>query len=198
MLLILPLIERMKEIEGWLCESEADLLIITTIEACMTSNPSLAIVEIGSYHGRSTIVLGNVVKHLFPNVKVYAIDPHNGIVGSEGQKLKYLPSSLDKFMQNIEKENLSEVVILIQTYSYLVEWNKPISLLFIDGLHDYFNVHRDFYHFAKWLTQGSCVVFHDYANYYPGVIKFVDELLLSGMYQEKRRIKSLIVLKKII
>ena len=68
----------------------------------------------------------------------------------------------------------------IRKCSFEVEWNQPICYLFIDGLHDYDNVARDFRHFEGWVTQGGCVVFHDYSDTCPGVTAFVDEVVAQG------------------
>ena len=85
---------------------------------------------------------------------------------------------------------------LIKNYSYNVVWQKPICLLFIDGLHDYPNVARDFWHFSKWVCTGGYVAFHDYSDYYPGVRTFVDELLFSGTYRKINLADSLMVVQK--
>lgn len=197
MMLTLPLLHRIKEIEGWFDDQEADLLISTTLKACIDLPAPHSIVEIGSYHGKSTVVLGNVVKTFFPGVKVYAIDPHDGHVGATDQSIESLPPSLEMFKKNIENEGLAEVVEMIKNFSFNVSWELPISLLFIDGLHDYCNVARDFWHFSDWVKQGGYIAFHDYADYYPGVMAFVDELTASGSYQQVNLVKSLIVLQKV-
>ena len=77
-----------------------------------------------------------------------------------------------------------------------VRWDQPISLLLIDGLHDYANVSRDFFHFEKWVASNAYVAFHDYADYFPGVKAFVDELLRSGQYRKVSLVKSMMVLQK--
>src|SRR6185295_18033593 len=56
LLLTLPLLAEMKSIEGWLDEEEADLLIAATRTACLNGKSLGAIVEIGSYCGRATVV----------------------------------------------------------------------------------------------------------------------------------------------
>jgi predicted O-methyltransferase YrrM len=38
--------------------------------------PNVAVVEIGSYHGRSTALIASVVKAVAPGRQVVAIDPH--------------------------------------------------------------------------------------------------------------------------
>lgn len=193
----LALLNQIKEIEGWLDDKEADLLIATTLKACLELPSLHVLVEIGSYHGKSTVLLGSVVKAYFPAAKVYAIDPHDGTVGAVDQGLQSLPPSLQKFKTNIENAGLGEVIELIQDYSFHVNWDKPISLLFIDGLHDYPNVARDFWHFSGWIRPGGYIAFHDYADYYPGVMAFVDELLVTNSYQKIQQANSLIIVQKL-
>lgn len=197
LLLTSSLINRIRKIEGWLSDQEAELLIATVIKACTYHLPPQHIIEIGSYHGKSTVAIGNVIKCLFPLAKVFAIDPHDGIVGASDQGLQKLAPSLHMFKRNIEAEGLLSAVELIRNYSYNVEFNKPVHMIFIDGLHDYPNVARDFTHFSEKIVPGGYVAFHDYANYYPGVVAFVDELLETPDYQKVQLAGSLIVLQKV-
>ena len=78
-----PILARMRAIEGWLDEEEADLLIAAVLRAVSAPQAARAIVEVGSYCGRSTVVLGSVLQSLrLPDARVYAIDPHDGRVGA--------------------------------------------------------------------------------------------------------------------
>ncbi|MEJ7679289.1 MAG: class I SAM-dependent methyltransferase [Segetibacter sp.] len=197
MVTTLSLISKIKNIEGWLDDKEADLLIAMTLKACKEIPSSQSVLEIGSYQGKSTVLLGSVVKEYFPDVKVYAIDPHEGTVGAVDQGIYALPPTLEMFNKNIEDAGLSEVIELIKNYSFNVEWERPISLMFIDGLHDYPNVARDFWHFSDWVCSGGYVAFHDYSDYYPGVQAFVNELLETGTYRKINKAESLIVVQKL-
>ncbi|MEJ2004032.1 MAG: class I SAM-dependent methyltransferase [Cyclobacteriaceae bacterium] len=187
---------RIDKIEGWLSRKEADLLMSATMKACIDLRGVHAMVEIGSYHGKSTVLIGNILKTFNPRATLYAIDPHNGMVGDEQQKLLQLTPSLAAFMRNIKREKLGDHVELIQDFSFTINWKKKISLLFIDGLHDYNNVSRDFNQFAAYIKTGGFVVFHDYADYYPGVKTFVDELQAGGKFIRVALAESLMVLQK--
>lgn len=140
LLLTLPILRLMDSIEGWLAEEEADLLIAASWRALTLRPGPHPVVEIGSYCGRSTVVLGSVLKTLGAETKVYAIDPHEGQVGALDQGLSIGSPTLEKFQRNINAAGLGEVIETIQQYSYDVHWGQPISLLLIDGLHDYANV----------------------------------------------------------
>lgn len=194
--LTIPVLERMRSIEGWLEDAEADLLLAAASRAIATVQNG-AVVEIGSYCGRSTVVLGAALSASEnPNgVKIYAIDPHDGIVGALGQGVQRMPPTREKFLRNIANAGITHLVEPITRRSFEVEWDKPICFLFIDGLHDYFNVARDFYHFERWIAPKGFVAFHDYADYYPGVKTFVDELLACGGYEKIHQALSMIVVR---
>lgn len=196
--MISNLLSTIKGIEGWLADKEAELLISVMLKACnsLTGRPH-RIVEVGSFQGKSTVVLGSVAKAYFPEASVFAIDPHEGMVGASDQGIQQVPPTLEKFKENIENAGLTEVVVLIKDYSYNIQWKDPIAFLFIDGLHDYPNVARDFWKFSSFVVPGGYIAFHDYAAYYPGVQAFVDEILAEGNYSKIHLAESLMVVQKV-
>ncbi|MEJ2366621.1 MAG: class I SAM-dependent methyltransferase, partial [Deltaproteobacteria bacterium] len=197
LLLSRPIFERMKRIKGWLEEDEADLLIAALSQVLRDLPRPQAIVEVGSYCGRSTVVLGSVIKTVCPEARLYAIDPHEGKVGAVDRGIKTHSATLAKFRRNITGAGLKGVVELIQKCSTDVEWDKPIGLLLIDGMHDYANVARDFFHFEPWVVPEGLIAFHDYADYYPGVKAFVDELLATGPYKKVGLVHSMMVVRRL-
>jgi hypothetical protein len=196
--LFLPVqvLNEIKQIDGWLSEGEAELLIAFGLKAC-TQFPNGHLVEVGSYHGKATILLGKLAKSVSDGIKVYSIDPHNGILGSTDQGLQQFEPSLAHFKKNIERANLSETVMSIVDESKNVKWNHPISLLLLDGLHDYLNISNDFRQFASWIEIGGYLAFHDFADYFPDVIAFANELISKKNYQKIQLTDSLLVLKKL-
>lgn len=199
LVLSLPILNRIKKIQGWLDEEEADLLLATCNRALSSLPRQSAVLEIGSFCGRSTVLLGSVVESLGSPTKVYAVDSHEGIVGAAGspEGIRSLGSTLDIFRANIAAHGLTPIVETVVQRSYVVNWEKPIALLFIDGLHDYINVSRDFHHFEAWVVPGGYIAFHDYADYYPDVKRFVDELLALPNFEFVSRVESLLVVRKV-
>lgn len=195
-MLLLPLLKKVNEITGWLEIEEADLLACSLLKICSSLPAPHTVVEIGSYHGKSTVLLGSVLQYYSPFSKLYAIDPHEGVVGAQGQDLKQTMPSWVAFSLNTADAKLKNIEV-IRDYSTNVLWNKPISFLFIDGLHDYENVSKDFFHYSEFVVVGGFVAFHDYSNYYFGVKKFVNEVLATGTYRMIACEKSLMVLQKI-
>jgi hypothetical protein len=193
----LALINSLRKIEGWLDDREADLLLAITIKTCKSFSPAGNIVEIGSFQGKSTVLLGSTVKEFAPQARVYAIDPHDGIVGAIDQGINRVLPSFEILKRNIDGAGIAAFVEIIRDRSVNVKWQKPVALLLIDGLHDYPSVAKDFWHFSHWVETGGHICFHDYAEYYPGVKVFVDELLMTDRYREIARAGSLIIIKKI-
>ena len=190
-------IDQIKGIKGWLSDAEADLLMAITLKACFIST-NAHIVEVGSYQGKATVLMGKIARSVSEKVKVYSIDQHDGILGSKDQGLHSFEPSLNDFKQHIEKANLNDTVISITSKSSDVKWNKPISLLLIDGLHDYVNVNEDFRKFSSFVILGGYVAFHDYADYFPDVKAFVNEILEKEIFRKVQLTDSLIVIQKAV
>jgi hypothetical protein len=192
-----PILREMKSIEGWLTPSEADLLISAT-QLALTDCPHVnALVEVGSYCGRATTVIASVVRAVRPTARLWAIDPHDGFVGAHDAGLERVAPTLETLHANLERTQLSPFVEIVRSRAHDVPWTEPVCLLLIDGLHDYPNVLKDFSQFEAHLSEGALVAFHDYAEYFPGVPAFVDELCASGRYQAVARARSLIVLRRL-
>jgi predicted O-methyltransferase YrrM len=190
-------IQNMRQIEGWLSDGEATLLLAVAEKALSILPTPHHIVEVGSYHGKSTVLLGSFIKAYFPKTLIHAIDPHDGKLGAADKGLQTFPPSLEKFKYNIERAGLADSVVTINSVSTEVLWHEPICFLFIDGLHDYANVAKDFRHFSSWITEGGYVAFHDYADYFPDVKAFVHELIARGKYAKISLIDTLMIVKKL-
>lgn len=109
-----------------------------------------AIVEIGSWKGHSTLYLARGVKNSTKRNKVYAVDPH--LEGTEAI-----------FRDNMKRGGVDDVVvpIVMRSEDAAKQWHRPVSLLFIDGLHDYDNVKKDFVLWEPWVVKGGVIAFHD-------------------------------------
>lgn len=188
--------DKINNVYGWLSIAEAELLAWTTEKALGILPAPQIIVEVGSYHGKSTVVIGSVVKNKFPEARIVSIDPHDGKLGAADQGLKQFPPSLESFKKNIQNAGISDVVELVPHQCREVKWNRPVSFLFVDGLHDYMNVSRDFLHFSEWFVSGAYIAFHDYADYFPGVKNFVNELIQTAQYKTIAEADTLIILQK--
>jgi tetratricopeptide (TPR) repeat protein len=183
-----PVVDAAREIEGWLSDGEGELLAaVTRAATCRVEGPPAAIVEVGSYCGKSTVVIGAALKALRSPVRFYAIDPH------QGYDFGRHPDTFEIFTENIRRANVDDRVDVIRARSTDVKSPQPIALLYVDGLHDYASVLADFRHFASDLLPGALVAFHDYFDLCPGVKQCVNELMRNGQCEFVTQRDSLIV-----
>jgi predicted O-methyltransferase YrrM len=128
-------------------------------------------VEIGTYCGRSTVLLG-AAAHETGSV-LYTVDHHHG--SEEHQPgWEYHDSSLvdrrtglfdtlPTFRHTLDEAALSDNIVAVVGKSAVVarDWLTPLRLLFIDGGHTEVAAHRDFDGWAKWVSLGGALIIHD-------------------------------------
>lgn len=137
-------------IAGWLSKNEGGLL------AYFAKRAKGIIVEIGSFQGKSTVAMAKVTKQ-----PIYAIDPH------------YL-RSYRKFLKNTKK--YKNIIPVKKTSSQTAKnWGRPISLLHIDGAHEYKFAKEDLQLWLPHLENDGVVVCHDAFAPYPDVWRAVKE-----------------------
>lgn len=157
--------------EGWLQDDAAkflDELVLATAELAGD------FLEIGSWYGRSSVVIGLRVKEL--GGRLYCVDTWN--TKNWDAIARQLPEGrtkfiweeeggdpLKKFISNIEATGLRSVIVpLVGTSeSFKETWVTALRFIFIDGCHYYDFVRKD----ATWrefLTIGGIIAFHDYTN----------------------------------
>ncbi len=143
------------EIDGWLSDAEGELLY----KLAKNVPKGRAIVEIGSWKGKSTVWLAKGAETGHKN-KVFAIDPHHGSRAhvSEGEEDTY-----SIFLANLTKAGVkNRVVPLVMSSSQAAQyWQGSVGLLWIDGSHEYEDVKYDFLVWKQYLLVGAMVALHD-------------------------------------
>jgi len=191
------LLQVMRQIKGWLSDSEA----VALYRAVGTCNPPIVAVEIGSWYGKSSVMIAAGIRDGGGGI-LYAIDPFEGSDGYSvlrtGQRRA--TDFLDPFLQNMNHAGLAGLVRPIRGYSYDVvgNWSTPIDFLFIDGDHDYDAVKRDFEDWAPHLREGGIIIFHDTNGSWPGPTQLAREQLHSPDWQNVRCVGSLTIARKSI
>jgi hypothetical protein len=186
---------KVSNIEGWLENDEFELLVEMALEKAINKKNAVFL-EIGSYCGKATSVISFVAKRVNNQSKVIAIDDFTGRLGAEDAKTDQYPPCYEKFKNNLETLHLLDEVSIIKQTPYLASFDEKIDFILIDGLHDYANVARDFYHFEKNFNEDTIVLFHDYCISFPGVMSFVKELINNNSYQIIKQRATLITLQK--
>ena len=171
--------QKTQDIPGFLGENEARFLGI--LAACVPAEG--LIVEIGSFKGKSTVMIASVAAH-YGLGPVVAIDPHTA-PSSTDPALGTASSTFDDFQASLKSAALCEYVESHREFSSVVakEWNRPIRMLWIDGDHTFRGAKEDFALFSRHLVNGAVVALHDALNAFEGPIRvFVEEILRSDRY----------------
>lgn len=196
MLRIPHLIDQIENIEGWFTPGEAEALAAAGLLALASSRG--AWVEVGSWKGRTTVLLATLLRELRPEQILWAIDPHEGVLPTPGTDGQWQgPTSWPVYLANLQRHGVAGNVATIRKAAEAVNWTEPIALLFIDSLHDYTNTSAHFGVFAPSLEPGAIVAFHDCnPTDWPGVVRVVAELESAG-YERLWMVDTLAVLRKL-
>lgn len=161
------------KIEGWLYEAE---MIILDDYARLALDFPGDFVEVGSWKGRSTVILAGVLADSACNKKLICIDPHEGFLGPGYDRVP-AGYTFREFQANLAKTGLWPHVICVRQRAedYVLAHNQKIALLFLDGLHDTEHVLADLNKFAPHVTGYICI--HDYGKPEFGVTEAVHRFL---------------------
>ncbi|MGV0607102.1 class I SAM-dependent methyltransferase [Mycolicibacterium sp. XJ1904] len=128
-------------------------------------------VEIGTYCGKSTVLLGAAAQQT--GGVIYTVDHHHG--SEEHQPgweyhdesmvdpVTGLFDTLPTARHTLDAAGLDDHVVAIVGRSPVVArgWRTPLRFLFIDGGHTEEAAQRDFDGWAKWVEVGAALVIHD-------------------------------------
>lgn len=128
-------------------------------------------VEIGTYCGKSTVLLGAAA--VTGQSVLYTVDHHHGseehqpgweyhdasLVDPASGRFDTLPA----FRRTLDQACLDDAVVAVVGKSAVVArgWASPLQVLFIDGGHSEAAAHQDFESWAKWVVIGGALVIHD-------------------------------------
>lgn len=168
------LINLTKKVSGWLSVQEG--IFLFKLASRLGENDK--IIEIGSWHGKSTIWLASAIQDK-KNTNVYAIDPH---IGSPEKTREFRKvNTYDIFIKNIQKAGVAEKIIPIRKPSLEVaeKFQEKAAIVFIDGSHKFLDVKADFLNWKTRLEKGSWMILHD-ATVLPGPWKVAKKYLLNS------------------
>jgi predicted O-methyltransferase YrrM len=182
---IYELLSIVEGIEGWLSNYEQFALLHLPSQVDHLKG---AIVEIGSYKGKSTIALALGSSILSKRKRpIYAIDP-------------FIEPPFKDFWSNIKHHKLEKFVIPIQKKSQHAygDCPKTIAAIFIDGDHKYSSVKRDILCYTPRVVKGGLIVLHDYSSsHWPGVVRAVNDLYKNNKYEFVTLYDNLLVVRKL-
>ena len=152
-------LQRVEGIDGWMTPGQAAALH----DAATRCPRDGTIVEIGSFRGRSTVVLASAAA---PGVTVIAIDPHAG--NDRGpQEIEGFGDEADDdhavFNANLAAAGVTDRVRHIRAFSddALGEVTGDVDVLYIDGAHRYGPALADIRSWGDRVTGGGAMLIHD-------------------------------------
>lgn len=169
--------EALRGVPGWFEDDEAWALHETVRNHPSSRASGPTVVEIGSWHGRSTIVLARALQARGSGV-VYAIDPHAGTAIHDATGVS---DTYEAFLANMRKAGVAEHVRPIRALSTVARSqfaDLSVDVLLIDGSHGYDDVVRDIDDWTSALADVATVAFHD-ARSYPSVRQAITDRVLN-------------------
>ncbi|MDX6697508.1 MAG: hypothetical protein QOE65_905 [Solirubrobacteraceae bacterium] len=146
-------------VDGWLSDDQAGRLW----ERAAAVAPGGTIVEIGSYRGRSAIVLATAARQ---GVEIVAIDPHAG--NDRGPREIHGTSAEGEadhraFLDNLRRAGVADRVRHVRRPSQdaLGEVDGDVALLYVDGAHRYGPARDDLERWGARVAVGGTLLVHD-------------------------------------
>ncbi len=172
------------DIEGWLTDDQARRL------AARAGAARGLVVEIGSFRGRSTIVLASAAE------AVVAIDPH---AGSDRGPQEIAPDAArgdedhEAFQANLARAGVGERVRHVRRPSAEAygDVDGPVALLYVDGAHRFGPARADLAGWGARVAPGGAMLVHDAFSSVGVTLALLAECVFSRRWRYAGRTGSL-------
>lgn len=182
------------DVDGWMTHGQAQALY-DAAAACPAGG---RIVEIGSFRGRSTVVLASAAAE---GVEIVAIDPHAGNDRGPQEIDGFADAASedhDVFNANLARAGVADRVQHVRAFSDAAhgEVGDPIDVLYIDGAHRFAPAQQDIVDWGARVRPGGTMLIHDSFSSIGVTLAILRELVPSGEWRYVRRSRSLAVYEK--
>jgi hypothetical protein len=179
-----------RDVEGWMTDGQARRLWSRAGELRAPSQ----ILEIGSYRGRSAIVLASAAA---AGVEVIAVDPHAGNdrgpqqwegTAEDGQ------SDNEAFWGNLRRAGVADRVRHVRRPSQEAFDEVPgeLDLLYVDGAHRYKPARADIHGWGMRVRDGGTMLVHDGFSSVGVTLALLRECVVSGGWEYTGRDSSMV------
>lgn len=181
-------------IEGWLRPAQAERL--WDLAAAVPSGGQ--IVEIGSYQGKSTVVLASAAGD---GVRVVAIDPHAGNDRGPGEwhgSADDGQADHEAFLANLRAAGVDGRVTHVREFSQKAHdrVDGVIDLLYIDGAHGYGPADDDIATWGRRVVPGGAMAIHDVNTSLFVTAAVLRRLLVSAEWTYEGKIRSMALYRR--
>jgi hypothetical protein len=182
-------LEAVSGVEGWLSDGQARRLW----ERARSVPPGGLIVEIGSFRGRSAIVLARAVAG---GAQVVAIDPHAG----NDRGPQEIETSREQgeddnraFRENLERAGVTAAIrhVRLPSQDALGEVGGQVDLLYVDGAHRLGPATLDIARWGARVRPGGTMLVHDSFSSIGVTLALLRLLALGGDFVYAGRERSL-------
>ena len=177
------------DVEGWMTDGQARLLW----DSARRVDAGGRIVEIGSFRGRSMVVLARAAE---PDVELVAIDPHAGNDRGPQEIDGFVDEAAedhDVFNANLTEAGVRDRVRHVRAFSDAAhgDVDDPIDLLYIDGAHRYAPARTDIREWGARVADGGTMLIHDSFSSIGVTLAIVRELFAGRRWRYVGRSESM-------
>ena len=170
-----------EDVEGWMTRDQACRLWDNAAEL----EAGDSIVEIGSFHGRSAIVLASSAPE---GVAIYTIDPHGGNDRGPHEFEGFQDEAEqdhDIFLGNLERAGVRDRITHLRKYSHDAVDDIPaqVELLYIDGAHRYAPALDDIRRYRGRVAYRGALLIHDCYSAWGLTLALYLTMALSGKFR---------------
>ena len=182
-------LEQVRDVQGWMSPDQAERLY----RAAASTRAGDQIVEIGSFQGRSTIVLAYGAP---TGVAVVAIDPHAGNDRGPQEIEGYAQQAAgdhEQFNANLAAAGVADRVRHVRQFSDTAhsEVEGLIDVLYIDGAHRYTPARADIVDWGARVAPGGTMLIHDSFSSVGVTLAILRELMWGTRFRYVGRARSL-------
>jgi predicted O-methyltransferase YrrM len=176
-------------VEGWMSPDQARRLF----DAAARTRAGDTIVEIGSFRGRSAIVLASAAPE---GVEVVAIDPHAGNDRGPQEIDGFADEAADDhaaFNANLAAAGVAERVRHLRMFSddALGEVDGSFAVVYVDGAHRYAPARADIRQWGARIADGGTLLIHDSFSSVGVTLAILRELVPGSRFRYVGRSRSL-------
>lgn len=170
----------------------------TLVDAARRCPDDGTIVEIGSFRGRSTIVLARAAA---PSVSIVAIDPHAGNDRGPQEIDGFAEEAADDhgvFVANLDAAGVTDRVRHLRMFSdaALREVDGSVDVLYIDGAHRYRPARADIRAWGDRVADGGTMLIHDSFSSIGVTAAILRELAFGSQFRYVGRSRSMTIYRQ--